>query len=413
MRRESGGAGGETVVFDPDEVEGFARAALERAGADPENAGAVARTVAAAERHGSPSHGLFRLPGYIASLKSGKVNPRARARVERIAPGVLRVDGDGGYAPLALEAAVGPLAEAAREQGAAAAAVVETHHFAGLWHEVEALARAGLVGFACTPYKPVMAPAGGTRPLFGTNPIAFAWPRPGREPMVFDMATSVMARGEVMIARREGRRLPEGAGIGPDGRPSTDPGEVLAGAQLPFGGHKGSALALMVELLSACLLGQDTSPAAERRERGSDSTDGGPPVQGELLLALDPARFGAASSWAGDAEALFAELVSQEGARLPGDRRLARRERVAREGARVPASLVDAILEALGAPRGRLDTGARIRAICGRREQNRTQPRGRDGRWQQPERPPRAPPPGRAGSARKGNPPRRRAPPTR
>lgn len=104
------------------------------------------------------------------------------------------------------------------------------------------MTEAGLVGLACTPSHAWVAPAGGTRPLFGTNPIAFGWPRRDKPPFIVDMATSAAARGEIQLHQRAGKALPEGWGIDSQGQPTTDAAEVLNGAMLTFGGHKGSAL---------------------------------------------------------------------------------------------------------------------------------------------------------------------------
>ena len=324
------------------EVEELARLCLQANGCDEANAGAVAATVTAAERDGSHSHGLFRMPGYVASLRSGKVNGRADPKAEVISPAVVRVDGDGGYAPLAHERSRPFLVERAREQGLAALALVNVHHFSALWVEVEALAGEGLVAFACTAYTPSVAPAGAREAFFGTNPIAFGWPRgDGRPPMVYDQATAAMARGEVMIAARDGHELPPGVGLGPDGQPSRDPEQVLKGVLLPFGGYKGSTIAMMVELLSAGLIGEGFSFEAARY----DTKDGGPPRGGEFMLALDPNRFGDADGWQAHAEGFFAGLTALDGVRLPGDRRYANRARAPEDGVEIPESLHEKILE--------------------------------------------------------------------
>jgi len=306
----------------------IARACLSVHGCDVVNAAAVADTIARAERDGAASHGLFRLPGHIASLKSGKVNGSCRPRITERAPSVLHVDGDRGYAPVAHQVLTGPLADAAKAQGVALAAVTNTHHFSALWAEVELLAEQGVAALACVSFKPALPPAGGIKPLYGTNPMAFAWPRPGASPVVFDQASAMMARGEVMIAARDGHRLPEGAGIGPDGQPSTDPNQVLKGALLPFGGYKGASLAMMIELLAGPLLGESLSVEAAE----TDPPDGGPPRGGEFILAIDPTRTRGDSGWSAHAERLFTEIASQEGARLPGEGRAARRAMVAERG---------------------------------------------------------------------------------
>lgn len=317
------------VHLDLKEVKPLVHAALLRAGCNEENAEAVAECIYQAEYHGAHSHGLFRMPGYLASLASGKVNGAAKPKLSTPKPSVLAVDGDGGYAPLAHRTLAKPLADLAKQQGIAMAAVTNTFHFAALWQEVEMLAHEGVVALACTAFKPALPPAGGKTPLYGTNPVAFAWPREGAEPCVFDQASAVMARGEVMIAAREGHELPAGAGIDADGNPTTDPNEVLKGALLPFGGYKGASIAMMVELLSASLIGEQLSFEAAAQ----DNNDGGPPRGGEFILAIDPGH-GLAS-----AEGLFAKMLEQDGTRLPGDGRRARRASSAEKGIQVPADL--------------------------------------------------------------------------
>jgi len=322
-----------------EQVEKLAADCLMANGADAENAGAVARTIAKAERDGSASHGFFRLRGYVASLKSGKVNGTARPTAERIAPAAVRIDGDNGYAPLALETGIPVLAETAKETGVAVGALVNIYHFAALWPEVEMLADRGLVGYACTAYMPSVAPAGAKTPLYGTNPMAFAWPRAGKPPMVFDMATAAMARGEIQIAARDGHELPPGVGLDKDGNPSTDPNAVLEGVMLPFGGYKGSNMAMMVELLVGALIGERFSFEAKEADPG----DGGPPRGGEFLLAIDPARLGADDSGA-HAEAFFERYMALDGTRMPGDRRYRNRADAA-NGIKVPQSTLDLIAE--------------------------------------------------------------------
>ena len=251
-------------------------------GCDQANTQALVRTVVSAERDGSLSHGLFRVPGYVASIRSGKVNGKANPTISQKSPAIVNLHGDNGFAPLAIERGVPVLSQAAKNVGVAVMAMTHTHHFAALWPEMEMLAEQGLIGLACTCYMPFMAPYGGGKPLFGTNPIAFAWPRPGRDPIVVDMATAAMALGEVQIAAREGHSVPPGMGLDASGKPTTDPNEIAKGMLLPFGGHKGSAIALMVELLSAGAIGERFSFEAA----AADNKDGGPPRGGEFMLAI-------------------------------------------------------------------------------------------------------------------------------
>ena len=305
-----------TTELGLDEIYRLAKAALSMAGADEANADAVATTVTNAERDGAMSHGLFRIPGYVTTLKSGKVNGAADPRPEHVSPVILRCDAQNGHAPLALARCMGPLAEAAKQYGIAALALTRSHHFAALWPETEALAYQGLVGLTCVSYMPMVAPAGGKTALVGTNPISFAWPRPGGDPVVFDMATAAMAMGEVQIAARDGHLVPLGTGLDASGEPTTDPAEIVKGVLLPFGGYKGSAIALMVDLLAGPLVGETFS--YETAER--DNRDGGPPQGGQFVLAISPEVL-SGKDWAVQAEKFYQKIGAMPGVRLPGARR--------------------------------------------------------------------------------------------
>ena len=204
---------------------------------------------------------------------------------------------------------------------------------------MEPLAEQGLLAMSFVNSRAFVAPAGGRQAVYGTNPMSFACPRAGgKAPMVWDQASSAAARGEIMIAARDGHSVPEGFGRGPDGQPTTDPNEVLAGVQLAFGGYKGAASAMMVEILAAGLSGGELSYEAAEQYSGH----GGPTHNGHLVIAMDPAKFGAADFLA-RIESLFERILADEGARLPGDRRLANRARIPAEGAVLPKPLVEEV----------------------------------------------------------------------
>ena len=163
----------------------------------------------------------------------------------------------------------------------------------------------------------MVAPAGAKKPLFGTNPISFAWPRPGKTPVVYDMATAAMAMGEVQVAAREGHKVPIGTGLNKDGKETIDPNEIAkGGVLLPFGGHKGSGIAMMVELLAGALIGETFSYETAAK----DNNDGGPPSGGEFILAMSPEKI-AGSNWDKHSDEFFEKMKSMEGVRLPGERR--------------------------------------------------------------------------------------------
>ena len=218
---------------------------------------------------------------------------------------------------MVLNKGIPELIKAANETGVAVLAITNSHHMAALWPETEAIAEKGLVAFACTSYKPAVAPTGSIKPLFGTNPISFAWPRKNKPPVVYDMATASMAMGEVQVAKREGHKVPIGTGLTKDGKETTDPSEIAdGGVLLPFGGYKGSGIAMMVELLAGALVGDNFS--YETAEKDTD--DGGPPSGGEFILAISPDKL-TNSDWDSHSNKFFEKMKSMGEVRLPGERR--------------------------------------------------------------------------------------------
>lgn len=324
-----------------DDINTLAISVLKAAGCDDANASAIAEVIVSAERDHCHAHGLLRLPAYARSLKSGKSNGRAAPSSEWIAPGVLRVDGDNGFTPVSHKLGCTPLADLAKEQGIAALAIVNTHHFAALWPEIELMAAEGVTSIAVTSAFPIVAPPGGSEPLFGTNPIAFGWPRPGHDPVVFDQATAAMAHGEVLVAEREGRELPEGVVVDADGKPSTNPSDVHGGSIQAFGGVKGALISMMVELLAGALIGEQFSFEVGR----ANAPDGSANRGGELIIAMDPARLGDGDGWSAHADAFFAEMMAQDGVRLPGARRYQARKQSEKEGVAVPVDLLETVRE--------------------------------------------------------------------
>ena len=307
-----------TIALSLDEIFELANKTLLANGCDEETSSILAELIKNAERDGSVSHGLFRLPAYVSGLKSGKINGKGRPDIKKISPSVIKVAGNNCLAPVVLSKSLPELSKAAKQQGVAILAINNSHHMAAMWPETEKLAEQGLVAFACTSYKPAVAPAGSTKPLFGTNPISFAWPRPGKTPVVYDMATASMAMGEVQVAKREGHKVPLGTGLTKKGKETTDPAEIVdGGVLLPFGGYKGSAISMMVELLAGALVGDNFSYETAVK----DNNDGGPPSGGEFILAISPDKT-AGIGWHKHAEEFFDRMKSlQEGVRLPGERR--------------------------------------------------------------------------------------------
>jgi delta1-piperideine-2-carboxylate reductase len=326
----------ETVTLSLDEAYDLSVEVLTSNGLADDHAEAVARVIVSGQRDECHSHGLYRLLVCVQTLRSGRVSLNARPSVEDVSPALVRVDAKFGWSPLAFEIGSKVLIDKARNVGVAALAINNCFHFSALWPEVEAIAASGLAALAMSPSHSWVAPAGGTSPLFGTNPIAFAWPRPGPYPFVFDFATSAVARGDIELHRRAGKKIPLGWAIDRDGHPTDEPSAALDGAMLTFGGHKGSALSAMIELLAGSLIGDSLSHESQAFDNGAGIT----PCHGELILAFSPTLFGTASTrdHLERAETLFEGIVGQ-GARLPSQRRFEARQRSVKDGITIPKSL--------------------------------------------------------------------------
>lgn len=306
-------------------------------GVAADNAESVARALVEAEIDGQSGHGLWRLASYAAQAAAGKVDGHATPAIREAAPGALHVDVAHGFYYPAFDRVMGQLPYMAKSQGIAMAGFHRSHHCGVAGHSVEPLADQGCVAlmFANTPAA--MAPWGGVSRLFGTNPIAFAAPLAGREPLVIDLSLSKVARGKIVAARERGEPIPEGWAVDAEGQPTTDAARAVAGAMLPFGDAKGAALALMVEMLAAGLTG-----ARYAREATSFlDAEGSPPETGQFIVAIS------AEALSADAPERFAELagrIEADGdARLPGQRRLERRAQVRAQGLTVEQSLLDSL----------------------------------------------------------------------
>ncbi|MCY6383574.1 Ldh family oxidoreductase [Hoeflea prorocentri] len=326
----------------PDAVHVLIVDALRRSETSPDNADAVARALVAAELAGQRGHGLRRVGSYAAQAACGKVDGHARPSLAQHKPAAALIDAANGFAYPAIEMAQNWLGETCPAQGIAIVGITRSHHCGVAGVVVEALADKGLVAmlFANTPGA--MAPWGGRRALFGTNPIAFSAPVKGDDPVTVDISLSKVARGKIMAANQSGESIPEGWAFDADGVPTTDPAAALSGTMAPMGDAKGTVLALMVELLSAGLTGAHYS----FEQSSFLNAQGDPPGAGQTLVAIDPTAFGH------DATARFVHMAAKigddDGARLPGRRRQALREAFRRDGVPVDAGLV-ADIEAIGA----------------------------------------------------------------
>lgn len=329
------------IRLSTDEAAELIVSVLTRCRTSEHNARAVARALVGAELAGQSGHGLRRLAAYAAQAMTGKVDGMAIPTAEWTRPGALAVDAAHGFAFPAIELAVDRLPEAVRAQGIVIAGIRRSHHCGVPGLTVEALAQAGIVALMVANAPAAMAPWGGRRPLFGTDPIAFAAPVAGSEPVVIDLSLSRVARGKIMAAAQMGEPIPEGWALDKDGQPTTSASEALAGTMVAMGEAKGAALAIMVEMLSAGLTGANFAFEAT----SYFDAEGAPPGTGQSIIGIDPGAFGLG---AGERFALLARLIEEtEGARLPGRRRQALRQSLSEDRIPVDRTLLRQI-ESIG-----------------------------------------------------------------
>ena len=307
---------------------------LRACGTDQGNALSVARSVIAAEADGIHSHGLARLPTYAEHVLCGKVDGRAEPSMVRQRPGAVAVDAAAGFAHPAIDLGLPELAAAARENGVATMTVRNSYNCGVVGYHVERIADQGLLALGFVNGPAAIAPWGGARGMFGTDPIALACPRPGKPPTVIDQSSSVVAKSEVVVHAQRGEPIPEGWALDAEGQPTTDADAALKGTMVPTGGRKGANLALLIELMAAGLGGGQFGYQAS----SFGANEGGPPRTGQCFIAFDAVAFGGGDI-APRAEALFETILDQPGTRLPGERRLKARDRTAHDGVMIAQAL--------------------------------------------------------------------------
>lgn len=329
----------ETKTLSLAEIEDLAFRALVAAGTSEANARPLAVATAATEADGVASHGLAYIPIYCEHVQCGKVDGRAEPALARPRPALITADAATGFAHAAIDRGFEELIPLAREQGIAALAISNSYNCGVLGYHTARLARAGLMGIGFTNAPASIAPSGGAKPVVGTNPFSVAAPGPDGEPAILiDQSASTIAKSEVMKHSREGRPIPEGWTLDSDGNPTTDPDVGLKGSMAPSGGYKGVGIALLVEMMAAAMsgaaLGIHASPFS--------GTAGGPPKTGQFFIAIDPSA-SAGGLFGARMEDLTGTIRAQDGARLPGDGRAAKRRAAQTGGVAVNVATLDRI----------------------------------------------------------------------
>ena len=336
-----------------DEISRFARAILASVGVPQPNADTLSDVLVHADMQGIFSHGMSRLPTYAARIERGLINPRTSGSVVTRRGAVRVIDGENGIGQVLGVRAMQDAIDGAGEHGVGIVGVRRSNHFGVAGYYAELGAEMGMIGIALTNSPKGIPPWGGREAYFGTNPIAAAIPVPGRLPIVIDLATSVTARGDIILAAQRGEPIPKGWAIDSEGRPTTDAQAALTGAVLPMAGPKGYALALLVEVLTGVLTGAAFGPHVLNMYE--DWTQGS--EMGHLFIAIDPAAFGDPAFFLDRMETMAREIEAVPPAsgatapRLPGERRHASAIRARKEGISYSPSIW-AALERLGLERG-------------------------------------------------------------
>lgn len=323
------------AVISPDDLHRLIARALKRAGASASVARITADALVAADMEGLPGHGASRVSLYATHLREGRADGKAKPAVIRKKGGTCIVDAAGGLAFPAAIVAVREVVKRAKRNGVAFVGVTNSHHLGAVAYHLAPVAEAGLIGLAFSNSPPAINAWGGKRAVFGTNPIAAAFPRRNGPPITIDLALTEVVRGKIMLYAKEGKPIPPGWAVDRDGNPTTDAKAALTGSLAAIGGMKGAMLAMLVELLCVA-----TTGAAFSYENDSYFEPGNHPRIGHALLAIDPEALGGSAGYLDRVEDLVAHLAEDPGVRLPGSRRQGAVERSRAAGIDLPDALL-------------------------------------------------------------------------
>src|SRR5918999_1653721 len=287
---ESGGkvnSGKGDGVFDADSLRAFCEEIFRSCGMAGEDAHIVADSLVQANLRGVDSHGVTRVGIYVKRLKMVLVNPHPSVEVVRESAATLLVDGDNGMGQVVGVRALDLGLDKARESGAVSVGVRRSNHYgAGAYYVQRAVDR-NTIAFAYSNAPPTMAPWGGVNPYVGTNPYAYGVPAGEHQPIILDMATSIVARGKIILAAERDEPIPEGWAVDIEGNPTTDAREALEGSVLPFGGPKGYAISLMIDIMAGALTGAGFGPRVNSLYDNFDE----PQNVGAFFQLVDIGRF--------------------------------------------------------------------------------------------------------------------------
>ncbi len=327
------------VTLHLNEAHGLAARVLYKHNTLPRVSNFVAAALVSADADGLTGHGLMRIPSYVEQLVSKKLDGSVVPKVRYKDRASIEVDARGGFAYPAVQIALKTLISSRSFPAIAMAAIVNSHHCGVAGHIVEKIAKHGRIGLVVSNTPKAMAPPGGDRPLFGTNPIAFACPRKGVDPIIVDLSLTVVARGKIKQAEQESRPIPADWATDRYGNPTTDPKEALQGQLNAIGGNKGAALGMMIEILAGAFVSSNFGyEASSFFTRAGES-----PRVGQLIISIDPHAYN--PDFFERIEQLVGQILSQPNTRLPGQNRMLNRRIAFKEGLEYRKELIDRLRE--------------------------------------------------------------------
>lgn len=286
---------------------------LTKLGLTEEDAGIVAEATLDADLKGFTSHGIGRFPQYINGIESGNIQTEGEIEIERETESMALINGNHLFGQLVAYKAMMLAIEKAKKMGIAAVGTHDANHFGVTGYYSDLAIRNDVIGIVTANTEPAIAPLGAKTPLIGTNPVAIGIPADDTYISV-DMATSASARGKLLEAQRKGEKIPEGIALDSEGKPTTDPDEALAGSILPFGSHKGYALAFMIELMTGPLVnaacGTDVTGTANHTKMCT---------KGDLFIAIDPSKFVDIGQFKDQTEKFVKQVRASGDTFVPGD----------------------------------------------------------------------------------------------
>jgi LDH2 family malate/lactate/ureidoglycolate dehydrogenase len=308
-------------VFRADSLQAFCEEVFLSCGLAQEDAAILADSLVQANLRGVDSHGITRVGIYVKRLKMGLVNPRPNVEVVRESDATLLVDGDNGMGQVVGVRALDLGLDKSKESGGVSVGIRRSNHYgAGAYYVQRAVAR-DMVAFAYSNAPPTMAPWGGVDPYVGTNPYAYGVPAGEHRPIILDMATSIVARGKIILATERDEPIPEGWAVDKQGNPTTDAREALEGSVLPFGGPKGYAISLMIDIMAGALTGAGFGPRVNSLYDNFDE----PQNVGAFFQVIDIGRFAEPAIFKARVDRMIEEIKSSRKAAgteeifLPGE----------------------------------------------------------------------------------------------